>query len=163
MKLNKSKYVILAAVVAALAVPWIGCGNGDGDSTQSANDEGGQLTKAEFIAQADPLCRKVDKKKQEDVDAFAQETGINEGKPLTPALEKRFIVEVAMPPIRAEAEELRAMAPPNEPEATAILNGLEKAIDASEENAKKGEAADTFARVSTQARKYGFKACILYY
>jgi hypothetical protein len=142
-----------------------------GDGTQASTDESGsatngdnaRLTKAEFIEQADAVCRKDDKAKQEDVEAFGKETGVTEGKPLTAAIQKRFILDVAMPPIRTEAKELRSLGPPDEPEASEILDGLEKAIDASEAKAREGKAADTFADVAIKARKYGFKACILYY
>jgi hypothetical protein len=149
------QYSMVLFSVLLLGLVGTGCGSG--------SDSDGPLTKAEFIEQGDALCKKVDDQKKKDTKAFATETGLLSGKPLSAADEKRFILTIAMPPIQAEAEELRALEPPDEPAVKSILSELEKAVKASEENARKGKASDTFAQVAKQAEEYGFKACFIYY
>jgi hypothetical protein len=162
------KYLALLAIFL-IAVLGIGCGS-SGDSSDGGGDNG-SLTKAEFIKQGDKLCVKADKKKAAQIEAFTEAEGSGPENVLTAGDEEKFMLVAVLPPIQVETEELEALGVPDEPEAQAIIKGLEKAIAQSEDEAREGapppakpeEAVDPFAKVSQQAKAYGFKSCLRFY
>jgi hypothetical protein len=158
MNFSASNFMVLTGSLAALLLG-IGCGGG------------GSLTKAEFIEQGDVVCKRADEKKRADTKAFLREAQANPEKPLSAKQEKEFVLTVALPPIRAEVKELKALGVPDEREADEIIAEFEKAIDTLErlekangtKNAKNEEAGDPFSDAAALAHKYGFKSCLLYY
>ncbi|MCC6224409.1 MAG: hypothetical protein IT201_13085 [Thermoleophilia bacterium] len=108
-----------AAAVAALALAGVaaGCGGGGG---------GDRLSKEEFIAQADAICKQANA----DIDALGEPTSLEE------------IVTLAASAIKIQEEslaELRALKPPEEDEAT--LNEAYDLVEQQVEVGKKVQAA----------------------
>jgi hypothetical protein len=170
MGFSKSHPALLVIFLAAV-LAGIGCGSSSDDSSDGGSGgSGGSLTKAEFIKQGDQLCVKADKEKQAKIEAFTEAEGSGPENVLTARDEEGFMLTAVLPPIQAETEELEALGVPD-PQAQAIIDGMEKAIAQSEVEARKGtpknidpeDVVDPFAKVSQQARAYGFKSCLRFY
>jgi major membrane immunogen (membrane-anchored lipoprotein) len=162
MKSFKPSFAVLIALLLLLI--GVGCGSSDSSSSTSSSDSGeasAPLTKAEFIAQGDVLCKKVDAEKAADARAFVKETQGNLKQSLSAEKQQEFALDVALPPIRQLAEELNDLGVPDEPKAAEIVEGIEKASDEAEAEVKEGEAqADPFVVVAKEADAYGFKFCL---
>lgn len=142
----RSSVAVVALAVALAATA--GCGGGS-DSP----------TKAEFVKQADAICAKTDKMQKAGLAAYQQQ---NPGSASGEAGQSRAIVEVGLPPIRREAEELAALEAPSgdEEKIDAIVMEIERAIEKSEANP--GLLLGTgnpFGQATKLATEYGFKAC----
>jgi hypothetical protein len=133
-----------------------GCG-GSGDSP----------TRAEFIKEADAICRKAQKKKSVAQEEYLLRTGANANNPLDLSQQIKLVTTVLLPALRSEAEELSELSAPDpgEEKANAVIEGFQKKVEELEDNpsAMTSFGADPFKDVSDKADKYGFKACILYY
>lgn len=151
---------LVAIAVVLLAV---GCGGSDDSSSASTETISRAPTKAVFIKQADAFCKKAEGKRQAGIQAFLAQSGLDPQQPLSTESRKEMALTVVLPPLRDTAEHLRALAVPNERQATKVIEEFEKASDRYEDGAVKGrqEAVDPFTKVSRQAYEYGFKACIL--
>jgi hypothetical protein len=149
-----SQKIITVFVGIAVALIAAGCGS-------SSNSP--SLTKAEFIKQGDALCKKIEKERQTNIETFIRQSA-DPKKPLDKKQVGELALKAALPPLRHEAEELRALGVPSEPQATEIIEEFEKASDKFEENAKsgRGETVDPFNNAQLRARTYGFKSCIIY-
>jgi hypothetical protein len=155
----RPKYAFLAALLA-LVLAALGCGS---DSS---------LTKAEFIKQADVICKKADDKKTAALEAYLLKIGTGIGKPMTRAQSEYQVKKVLMPPIQAGAEEVSELDAPDgeEEKVNAILSGVEKAVKESEEEAGHPQKSttgpafnDPFANVAKLSQEYGFKTCYVNY
>ncbi|HYJ21935.1 MAG TPA: hypothetical protein VEW07_07930 [Solirubrobacterales bacterium] len=125
---------------------------GCGDSGDEA------LSKGAFIAQAQAICDKADDRQSSGYKAFLKENGKDESK----AREEELVVEVGIPPIEVEIEELRELGAPDgdEDEIAAMLDGVEKAVEESKKDPLSVYTAKTpFKAVEDQAAKYGLKKC----
>lgn len=136
--MNKS-VPIMALISAALMLVAVGCGGGD-DSTTSS------LTKAQFIKQADAICKKADAAR---LKALSETTG-----------SQLEVLSAAMQPIQKQAEEIAALGAPSgdDEEIDAIVTEMEKGV----EQAEKGGNANiekAFVKVDQLSGQYGFKVC----
>jgi len=182
--------VILSVLLLALAIA--GCGGGD-DSSDSANGsqsaaktsdgesgggeegesgeeskpplEGGSLTRAAFIKQADARCNAINSEQSTMLEAFGKENKIKPGVSPTERQEE-IILEVALPNVRKNIEQLDEMEPPSgdEGELQAIVDANEKALD--EIEIDPSEIVQTgytkiavFAEGTKLSMAYGFKVC----
>lgn len=117
-----SKKVVALVGVLALLVLSAGCGSGDDNS----------LTKAEFVKQADAICKKGEKKKNDSLVSAYKKVG-SENKESKNAQEE-IIVDVALPPISKMIEELDGLGALNGEEEKA-----ERMVEAFEEEAENVE------------------------
>ena len=144
---------VLAFVVAAL----IGCG---GDSSTSNT-----LTKAEFIKQADAMCRQAENQKNKDVEAAfdnPKKSGISQEGAKG---DDELVNEVALPPLRKMTEELSELGAPEGQEETveAMIAAMEAEIEkigANPEKAIRGEVG-LFEEADRLAKKLGLETCSL--
>ena len=154
---------IQAIALCSLAAVLACAGCGGGETT---------LTKAEFIKQADTICRKADAKKQAGFEDYVLKLGVGAEKPMTLAQSEYQTKNILMPPIQAAGEMIRNLDAPEEEEdqVNAIIDNLEKAIEKTEEEAeirqktgKVGTYHDAFTKTAKLANEYGFKTCFIYY
>jgi hypothetical protein len=166
MILNRPKKLrsLGVVVLTALALAGVGCGSGDSDSTNSNEPVSvttdAELTKAELIAQGDKICEKTDKTQEKELKAYLQKNPEAES---NPDGQKKMVLTAGIPPIQTEVEELAALGSPagDEEEITAIVSGIEEAVEKGEEDPASlvSGSKNPFAVVDKLAGEYGFKAC----
>jgi hypothetical protein len=149
----------LAALAALVAITATGCG--------SSNSS---LTKAEYVRQADAICKKAEKNKKAQIEAFLQENAPPSGKKLSLEEEAKlatdFTTRAVLPSLRTEADELAGLDGPNneEEKANAIIEGFDEVVQKLEGNAAIiATKPDPFEKVARMARDYGFQTCIVHY
>ncbi len=135
-----SALLVLVAAVALAA----GCGgSGDGDASSAAETIPASVTKQAFISEADAICKAADAAQEVALGAFIKKHPVAEK---TPSKAGMVLVEVGLPPVATEAEELGELTPPQGDEA------------AYEKSTASG-AVTPFAAVGKEAAAYGFEAC----
>lgn len=151
--LKRTPVIILSSLVAVLLV--VGCG---GDSA---------LTKAEFIEQADVICRKAEEEKASGIQKYVLEIGVGPTKRMTHAQEEHQTKTVVLPPIRDAVKQISELGAPDGDEATieGLVKNLEAASDESAELSEKKNPKyqDPFVGAAKEAREYGFKTCFVHY
>jgi hypothetical protein len=163
MKYSKANLLLLAAVLIAL-LSAAGCGSGSSDSSASGDSgstESASLTKAEFIKQADAICKKTEAERVSGIKAFYKKVGANPEKALVGKQGEEMVFVAIVPPLEKQAEELRALGVPNEKAVEAIMVEFDEALAAFKKLSENGkeEAEDPFSAVNQKSRKYGFKTC----
>ncbi len=141
--------VALAAVGAALAS---GCGGGGSSSSTTA-----ALTKDEFIAKADAIC----KQGNQDVNAEAKKT-FSQGQQPSQQQVTQFVNDALIPSIQSQVDGIRALTPPAGDEDTinAMLDDVESALDqAKQDPASVVSGGGTFAKANQEAQAYGLREC----
>ena len=141
MKRTKSVQA-LAALAAVSAMFAVGCGG---------DDEAEPLSKSDFIAQADEICKKGD---TELADA-ATEAGLDQNSSEDEI--NGFITDEVLPNIQQQADDIDALGAPegDEDDVQAIVDALNEAIAATEDD----QNSDAFTDVNKLAQDYGLTAC----
>jgi hypothetical protein len=154
--LSKRLTVLLAGIVA-IAVVVAGCGGSDDSSDTTA------LTKQQFIAQADAICKQGNKEIEEGLESFAKENDIPQNQEPSKAQGKEIVETVFVPSIDNQAEEIRALGAPSgdEDEISALLDSLDESIEEAEEDPEAlfGSKSDPFAKPNELAKDYGLEVC----
>jgi hypothetical protein len=163
---------MLAAGLAAALIA-AGCGDDDEDTTTAATTTetgatgatgaaGGEpLSKQQFIAQADEICKQGDKQIDQEAREFFGEL---EQEPEAPELEQ-FATEVVVPNIQQQIDDLRSLSPPegDEDEVSAILDAAQEGLDELEADPSSidegPDAGGAFAEANRLAQDYGLKEC----
>ena len=145
----------LAALVALAAIV-AGCGSDDSETTSS-------LTKAEFIKQADAICKKENAKIATEFKSFAKENGIPLDKEPNPEQGEELVEEILIPNVKSQAEAIRDLGAPSgeEEKVTELLESLDEGIEEAEEDpgALFSSETDSFAKANKLARDYGLEVC----
>lgn len=149
--------LIVAAVAAALLIA--GCGGGSGsDSTSS-------ISKEEFIAKADAICKKGNERMEDDLYRFLRKSRVN-GTLRKPSVEdnEKFIITVLTPNLRREIKEVKALGAPagDEDRVDAIVAALEEGLETAEdkpETVAAGTSDIVFGIASRLAGEYGLETC----
>lgn len=135
-------------------------------ATGCGGDES-SLTKAEFIKQADVICRKADEKKVTDTEEYILKIGVSPTQPMTLAQQEFQTKEVLLPPIRSAIRQLSELGAPDgdEEKIDRLVENLETASDETAERSEKTNLKyrDPYAKAAKEAREYGFKTCFIYY
>lgn len=145
--------VLAAAAVMALLA---GCGGDDGETAS--------LTKAQFVDQANAICKEVIKEKNDLVNELFEQYQ-KEGKSLE--LEPKEAGEVAaeaLPPVADLPDKLRELGTPegDEEQVEAIADSYEQGVSEMEEDPGRIYAANyPFKKGDELAEKYGLNACKL--
>jgi hypothetical protein len=150
---------LIAGCLLVAAILATGCG------------EDSSLTRGEFSEQADAICVKAEKKREQALEKFLLENEVGFNKPASLKEQEEQVKDVSMPRIRAMTEEVAELDPPSEEEAEieALIKSVEKGIDKAEENSEKklkpGPEGfeDPFEDAAERARAYGFKTCYVNY
>lgn len=152
--LKRTAITLLGSLLAIFAI--VGCGSSDSSPT-----------KAEYIKQADAICKETEKEKQAKMEAFLTKSSAGQEKPLKVNELTELGTKVILPPMRALVGELNKLDAPKEgaTEAEAIVKEFDQVVSKLEKNPLPlaSSKSDPFEDVAAQASKYGFKTCILYY
>jgi hypothetical protein len=142
-----------AIVLSVLAVAGIAAGCGGDDSEP--------LTKAEFIKQADAVCKDAKETKQKDFEKFTKE--IEDGKKkATTSTEQELIDAVVVPALEKQSAVLGELDPPEgeEEKVEALHAELDNVLAEAKENPTGSEvSAAPFAKLQKSSNEYGFKYC----
>jgi len=133
-----------------------GCGGGSDDSTS-----GKSISKEEFIAKADAICKKGTERLQKAI--F---TALKNPRNLTKVSEAeqiKIVTTAMVPNVSREAEELRALGIPDgdEEKVDAMITALEEGVETAEQDPKVvTESSDAVFGISSRiAAEYGLEAC----
>ena len=140
------KLILGACALLATGLMVTGCG-GDDD----------ELTKAEFVEQANAICKAGNKK----IDAAAEEA-LNPNKRPSNAQLEEFATETVIPNIQGQVDDVRELEPPSEDQEQIdeFLESAQGEIDRLEENPS-GLFTDesSFVETNQLARAYGLDEC----
>lgn len=142
----KNKTTILVAAALATGLIAAGCG-GDDDSDSSSD-----LTKAEFITQADAIC----KSGNDALNAAPQ--------PKSQADVEAFVTSTVVPNVQKQVDGVRDLGAPSgdEDQINAMLDSVQKGIDTLEADPSivtQQGAEDPFADGNQKAKDYGLQEC----
>lgn len=147
------RLIVLLAALAALAMIVAGCG-GDGGSTESTSS----LTKAEFVKKGNAICVKGGEKLKAEIEKFFEE----KEQPTDAQLEEAAM-EILIPGLRKEVQEIRGLGLPSEEAkgADKVLTAFEKALKEGEEDPSTliVEGPGPFAKANKLAKEYGLTEC----
>jgi hypothetical protein len=141
----------VAAVLAIGAIAAAGCGGSD--DSDSSGITTSDLSKSEWIAQANQICIEGDKDIGEQAGEFF------DGKP-TPAASSRFSHEVVLPSIQAQVDQIRELGAPEGDE-----EQVEAMVDEVDEGLAKAETDSSALREgaldegTALVQAYGATAC----
>lgn len=153
----------VAAVTTLFALAVAGCG-GDGDKATATNPASrtGPLTKAQYIAAADRVCKATTDK------IATAATKLRESAEKTGTLPVRqvttFLTKTSLPAYDAMLDDLRELAPPEDDEKTidGLIAALAGAIDTAKSDPvkySKSSSPDPFDNANKRAISYGMKVC----
>jgi len=148
----------VVAIVAALLLA--GCG-GSNDSSS-----GSSISKEEFIAKADAVCKQSNKRMEKELFEFLRQNRTGGGSLRKPSVaqNEKFIASVLVPNLRREIKELKALGVPDgdEEKVGAMISALEEGLETAE-NETATVAAGTsdmiFGIASRLAAEYGLETC----
>lgn len=145
--------LVVAVVAAALTVA--GCGSG-GDSSST-----GSVSKTEFIAKADAICKKGTERMQSGI--FAALKNPRNLTKMSDAEQEKIVATVMVPSVSREVKELRALGIPDgdEEKVDAIVAALEEGIETAERDPQIViKSSDVVFGISSRiAGEYGLEAC----
>jgi hypothetical protein len=140
----------VAAVLATSAIAAAGCGgNGDDDSGLATSD----LSKSEWITQADRICAESDQGIEQKAGQFFK------GRP-TPETQAQFVQQVVVPGIESSNNQIRELGAPDgdEDQVQAMLDAANRGLATvkADPSALEKGALD---QGSALAKQYGLKVC----
>jgi hypothetical protein len=140
-----SKLILAVCALLATGLLAAGCG-GDDD----------ELTKAEFIEQADAICKQGNKQ----VDAAAEKIFTANQQPSKAELEQ-FASETLIPNIQRQVDEVRALDEPSEDEdqVNEFLDSAQSELDKGEQDPLYMTSQESFSKTNELGQQYGFKVC----
>lgn len=139
--------LIILSLVAVAALSIAGCGDSSSAETN--------LSKKQFIARAESICKQAEKEQTElGLKFFQSHPGAEEEEALIPA---------GIPPIEKELNKLRELGSPSsgQAEVDRYLEALEKAVEEAKEDPAGALAASggPFEEPNELAQNYGLKTC----
>jgi hypothetical protein len=161
MKLRKLAHGAVTMLVVAGSAA--GCGGGGDEKTVATTPaSSGPLTKTQFVAAADKVCKATSDKITKAASRLrtaAEKTGT-----IPVAQVSRFLTNTSLPAYDAMLDELRALQPPkaDEKEIDGLIASLAGAIDTAKADPvkySKNSAPDPFDDANARAVKYGMKVC----
>lgn len=149
---------ICGAAVGGVILFGIGCGGGGDDTTTVT------ITKAEFVKQADAICKRTFSKRVEELKAYDQKQKSSAEKQTSLTYLQKKLIKVLVPSMRTQLKELEALGVPESSEAKVerLLASFSTGIDEVEEQGLLGlrnnEVLEDFNR---EAEKLGIE-CTAY-
>lgn len=145
---------VLPALFLALALAVTGCGGGD-DGKSTDTPTAAAITQAEFITQADAIC----KAGNATIDAAATAVGDN---PSAADIEL-FVTSAVIPGVQAQHDSIDALGAPegDEDQIAALLAALQTGIDnlTADPGAITTAEGSPFAEANQLASDYGLQEC----
>jgi hypothetical protein len=145
--------LVAAAMVVALVMA--GCGGGDSSTTT------GSISKEDFIAKADAICKKGTERLQKAIFAALKHpqnlTKVSEDKQI------KIVTTAMVPNVSREVKELRALGVPegDEEKIDAMIGALEEGVETAEQDPQAvTKSSDVVFGISSRiAGEYGLTAC----
>ena len=163
--MNTRLFALLAGAMA-IALLAVGCGSSDDSTTDSTTDSGSvatsSLSKAEFIEQADAICSKANDSISEEAEAYAEDNGISTDKEPSDEEKEEIVVEVIVPAIETQVDEIEELGAPSgdEETITAIVEGIRTASSETADDPSLAFGSPTpFEDVNKEAQDYGLEVC----
>jgi hypothetical protein len=146
--------IALIAAMAAVALLVAGCGGGDDAS-------GSSISKEEFIAKADAVCREGTERMQKAIfKLLKDQRNITK---VSKAEQEKIVRTAIVPSVEREVEELRALDVPDgdEERVDAMISALEEGIETAERDpgAVTNSTDVIFGIASRIGGEYGLEAC----
>jgi hypothetical protein len=149
-----------ALLAVAIAFAAIGCGDDDEDSASTTTSS--ELTKAQFIREANRICKQQDAKIERASQQFFADAP-NDKEP--PASEvAQFGKKTVFPAIQDEIDRIRALGAPegDEDEVQKMLEAAESGLsklEAEPDQLERGAIASSFEEFQKLASAYGLDEC----
>lgn len=162
--MQEFRLTILHLLTGILVIALFICGCGGNDDRASARDE--PVTKAEFIGQADLICRKADALQPRALDTYRSkyEKDLEGMAPVR--YEETVVRDLTLPSVEKEIRELESLKVPDgeERRAHAIIAGWKAALGRGEKNPYSvarwdRPSKDPFTGINRIAIHYGFNDC----
>ncbi|HVD40402.1 MAG TPA: hypothetical protein VNC16_05305 [Solirubrobacterales bacterium] len=146
------------AFIVAVSVLAAGCGNGDSE-TGAAEP---QQSKAQFLQQANAICRQGLEEKERKLVAVVEKEGKSPLEGDSTQLEKLFI-SVVVPVYGDLISELTSLSPPTKDSARVerTWNEYEAALEEAEADPSKVVGENVFDSANEASAQYGMDACSL--
>jgi len=149
---------LIAAFVGAVAIAAIvaGCG--------SSSDETTALTKTQFVAQADAICKQGNAEIESEFEAFAKKNNIDENEEPSKAQKAELSETILAPNVKNQAEEIGDLEAPSgdEDEISAMLDSLDEGVEEVEANPQapsESKQPNPFGPANKIAKEYGLEVC----
>lgn len=154
--------MVLALLIAAASFLAIGCGGGSAGSSSTVAANTGPLTKAQFVKEAERICKKGLEEKDETVQAALEEIGSEPNYTAAQLEQKReAMAEGLLPYYRAIASGMGELQAPakDKAAAAAIVAKMNAGLAKAEANLLSLLETNVFAAADEAARAYGFASC----
>lgn len=156
--MGRGPFALIAAVIVA-ALLLVGCGGSDDSGS------GKSISKEEFIAKADAICKKGNERMEKELFVFLRQNQ-NGGSLRKPSVEQneKFIAGVLVPNLRREIKDIKALGVPDgdEERVDAIIAALEEGLETAEDDTATvaaGTSDIVFGIASRLAGEYGATVC----
>jgi hypothetical protein len=115
-----------------------------------------ELTKAQFIQQADAICKKGNQR----IDAAAEQV-FSSGKEPSKAQLEQFASETLIPDIQRQVDDVRALDEPSDDEdqVNAFLDSAQAELDKGKQDPLYMTTDESFQKTNQLGQQYGFKIC----
>jgi hypothetical protein len=164
-EMKKSRLIGLFAVLAAAIVVIGGCGNSeDAAGTTAASEQTTpELTKAQFVKQANAICAKGNEELNKGFQRFLKQHNVPEGQPPSPKQLGEVAETIVVPVVGNQIEEIRALGAPSgeEEQVETFLAAAEAGVEKSEKEPKSllNAKGSPFEKANELARESGLRAC----
>jgi hypothetical protein len=154
--------LVVAAAVAAFLLA-AGCGGGSGNTGSTTVGEitvqTGSLSKDEFVAKANEICRTARKEFNSEYEKFLNSPQGKQGS--QSALIKEVVELFFLPHFEKEIEQISELGAPQDyaAEAASYMNALKKQLDQAKENPPGVLTSGVFQKPIAVARKAGLNGC----
>jgi hypothetical protein len=152
MSKSQIKFAVLG-ILALAALVVTGCG---GDSESQTTES---LTKAQYVKQADAICKRQNEKKDAALNKAYEE--LQKEKTGAGRAGEEKIIEIALPPIAEMTEEVAELGVPTEQseEAEKFVGEMEAAISEVQDDPSLALDEEPFEGAKARAARLGFKQC----
>jgi hypothetical protein len=147
------RVIVVIGLAASAALLALGCGGGGEESSATP------LTKAQFIKQADRICAKFTKKRNEAAASFLKD--LPGGPAEAEAHFDQGLKQIVAPSMDTEAKELAALVAPEDDAAkvSRMIGNLSKASSVIAEKGSRGVRRSGLSSFESEASAYGLKIC----
>ena len=138
------RLTVAGTMLLATGLLAAGCGDDD------------ELTKSQFIKQADAICKKGNKR----IDAVAKDTFSSNKQPSKAQLTK-FASDTLIPDIQRQVDDVRDLDEPSadEDQVNAFLDSAQAELDKGEKDPLYMTSDKSFSKTNQLGKQYGFKVC----
>jgi hypothetical protein len=162
---GKRFWAVAAVCLALTAILISGCGSSDSSNASATSESASSapLTKKQFVAQANQICQKRLKEKDNAVNTTLEELPPQLVKNPTPKTLALFLEQAVFPIYGKLIDELKQLSVPEGDEATVekIMTKYEASLKISEAQPAKEATNDLFFNANNTARNYGLALCRL--